>query len=147
MMSFSGQASWTKMMSLGGKLTVLTCHSTIKVKKSEEPTYLFRNIDLHQTNVVIWGLEGCSNFFYLCNYCKIMHTLPTRHSHRILIFVTKAGNFPSGASWIFRSQLLALLVNIRLGWKWPKAKKCRTNNALKIYIIKQYEELVKILCN
>ncbi len=51
------------MMSLGGKLTSLACHSTIKVKKSEELTYLFRNFDLHQTNEVIWGLEGCSNFF------------------------------------------------------------------------------------
>jgi hypothetical protein len=59
MMSFRGQASWTKMTSpggkltalayhqtkkCGGKLTALTYHQTKKVNKAEELTYLSTNI-------------------------------------------------------------------------------------------------------
>jgi hypothetical protein len=44
MMSFRGQASLAKMMSLGGKLTALACHSTKRVNKAEELTYLSTNI-------------------------------------------------------------------------------------------------------
>jgi hypothetical protein len=37
---FRGQASWAKMMSVGGKLTTVACHLTKKVNKAEEITYL-----------------------------------------------------------------------------------------------------------
>ncbi len=47
MTSFRGQASWAKMMSPGGKQTVLTCHLTKKVTKAELITYLSTNIDLN----------------------------------------------------------------------------------------------------
>jgi len=33
------------MMSLGGKLTALVCHSALKVNKAEELTYLSTNIE------------------------------------------------------------------------------------------------------
>ncbi len=40
-----GEASWAKMMSLGGKLTALVSHSTKYVKKkAEKPTYLSKNL-------------------------------------------------------------------------------------------------------
>jgi hypothetical protein len=45
MASLRGQASWTKMASLGCKLTPLTCHLTKKVNKDEELTYLSINIE------------------------------------------------------------------------------------------------------
>jgi hypothetical protein len=35
MMSFRGQANWTKMTSPGGKLRALACHLTKKVNKAE----------------------------------------------------------------------------------------------------------------
>jgi hypothetical protein len=44
MTSFSGQASWAKMMSPRGKLTALASHLTKKVNKAEELTYLSTNI-------------------------------------------------------------------------------------------------------
>jgi hypothetical protein len=37
--TFRGWANRAKMMSLGGKLTALTCHLTKKVNKAEELTY------------------------------------------------------------------------------------------------------------
>jgi len=40
MKSFRSQASWAKIMSLGGKLTALVCHPNQKVNKAEEQTYL-----------------------------------------------------------------------------------------------------------
>ena len=43
MASFRGQASWTKMMPLGGKLRALACHPTEKVYKAEKQTYLSTN--------------------------------------------------------------------------------------------------------
>jgi hypothetical protein len=49
MASFSGQASRAKMMSLGGKLTALVCHSALKVNKAEELTYLSTNIETSPT--------------------------------------------------------------------------------------------------
>jgi hypothetical protein len=42
--SFRGQASWSKMMSPGGKLTALAYHPNRKVNKAEELTYLSTNI-------------------------------------------------------------------------------------------------------
>jgi len=44
MMSFKGQASWTKMMSPGGNLSALACHPTKKVNKAEQLTYLSTKI-------------------------------------------------------------------------------------------------------
>jgi hypothetical protein len=44
MTSFRGQASWTIMISRGGKLTALACHLTKKENKAEELTYLSTNI-------------------------------------------------------------------------------------------------------
>jgi hypothetical protein len=41
---FGGQASWAKIMSPGGKLTVLACHPTKKVNKAEYLTYLSTTI-------------------------------------------------------------------------------------------------------
>jgi hypothetical protein len=38
--SFKGQVSLAKMTSPGGKLTTLACHSTKRVNKAEELTYL-----------------------------------------------------------------------------------------------------------
>jgi hypothetical protein len=35
MTSLKGQASWAKMMSLGGKLTALACHQIKYVNKAE----------------------------------------------------------------------------------------------------------------
>ncbi len=43
-MSFRRQASSAKLMSLGGKLTVLACHPTKRVNKAEELNYLSTNI-------------------------------------------------------------------------------------------------------
>jgi hypothetical protein len=40
MTSLSGQTSWAKMTSPGGKLTALGCHPTKKVNKAEEQTCL-----------------------------------------------------------------------------------------------------------
>jgi hypothetical protein len=48
MMSFRGQASWAKMMSLRAKLTTLACHPTKRVNKAEELTYLSTNIGTTQ---------------------------------------------------------------------------------------------------
>jgi len=45
-MSFRGQASSAKMMSLRGKQTALACHPTKRVNKAEELTYLSTNIAL-----------------------------------------------------------------------------------------------------
>jgi hypothetical protein len=42
MLSFKGQASWTKMMPSMVKLTALTCHT--KSKQNEELTYVSINI-------------------------------------------------------------------------------------------------------
>jgi len=47
MTSFMGQASWTKMMPSLGKLTALPCHTTKKVNKTEEITYLSTNIAIN----------------------------------------------------------------------------------------------------
>jgi hypothetical protein len=46
MTSFRGQASSAQMMSLGGNLTALACHPTIKVNKAEELT-LTTNIGIY----------------------------------------------------------------------------------------------------
>jgi hypothetical protein len=54
MMSFRWQASSAKMMSTGGKLTVLACHPIIKVNKAEELTYLSTNIDLNYHKMSIY---------------------------------------------------------------------------------------------
>jgi hypothetical protein len=43
-MSFRGQVSSAKMMSLGGKQTTLACHPTKRVNKAEELTYISTNI-------------------------------------------------------------------------------------------------------
>jgi hypothetical protein len=49
MMSFRGQTSKAKvMMSLGGKLTAMTCHLTIKVNNAEELTFLSTNMTLQK---------------------------------------------------------------------------------------------------
>jgi hypothetical protein len=45
MTSFRGQASWAKMTSPGGKLKALACHTSKKVNKAKELTYLSTNID------------------------------------------------------------------------------------------------------
>jgi hypothetical protein len=45
MTSLRGQASSTKKMSLGGKLTALACHPTKRVNIAEEVTYLSTNIE------------------------------------------------------------------------------------------------------
>jgi hypothetical protein len=44
MMSFRGQANWTKMMAFGGKLTALACHLTKRLNKAEELSNLSTNI-------------------------------------------------------------------------------------------------------
>jgi hypothetical protein len=46
MTSFKGQASSTKMMALGGKLTALACHPTKRADKAEKLTYLSSNIGI-----------------------------------------------------------------------------------------------------
>jgi len=43
MTSFRGQASWAKVPSPGGKLTVLVSHQTKKVNKAEELTFFPAN--------------------------------------------------------------------------------------------------------
>ncbi len=43
-MSFRDQASSAKMTSLGGKLTALACHPTIRVNQAEELTYISASI-------------------------------------------------------------------------------------------------------
>ncbi len=53
MTSFRGKAISAKMTSLRGKLTALACHSTKRVNKAEELTYLSTNIG---TNVVAYLL-------------------------------------------------------------------------------------------
>jgi len=42
-MSFRGQASWAKMISSWGKLTVVACHPTKKLSKAKLITYLSTN--------------------------------------------------------------------------------------------------------
>jgi hypothetical protein len=44
MILLRGQASWAKMISLRGKLTVLACHPTEFVNKVEQQTFLSTNI-------------------------------------------------------------------------------------------------------
>ncbi len=57
-MSFREQASWAKMLSSGGKLTALACHSTKKVNKAEEPTNLITNIDEYLTGLLALAALG-----------------------------------------------------------------------------------------
>ncbi len=46
MMSFRGQASFTKMTSLEEKLTAQTCHPNENVNKAVQITYFFINIGM-----------------------------------------------------------------------------------------------------
>jgi hypothetical protein len=50
MMSFIGQASWAKMVSLRGKLTAQACHPA-KTVKSRLPTYLSMSIGSHGNKI------------------------------------------------------------------------------------------------
>ncbi len=54
MMSFRGQASWAKMTSPWGKLTVLACHLTKKVNKAEELSYLSTNIAVNHVKMKVF---------------------------------------------------------------------------------------------
>ncbi len=49
MMPFRGQASRAKMASPRGKLTALACHTTKRINKAEELTYLSTNIGWYPT--------------------------------------------------------------------------------------------------
>jgi hypothetical protein len=50
-MSFRGLATWAKMITPGGKLKVLACHTTKKVNKAEELTYLSIDKYLKSTDI------------------------------------------------------------------------------------------------
>ncbi len=60
MMSFRGQATWAKIVSLGGKLTALGCHPTRKVNKAEELTREYKRVKYHCTVDLLFDWFGIS---------------------------------------------------------------------------------------
>jgi len=71
MMSFRGQATWAKIVSLGGKLTALACHPTRKVNKAEELTREYKRVKYHCTVDLLFDWFGIScmttdNFVFIC---------------------------------------------------------------------------------
>jgi hypothetical protein len=67
MTSFRGQAYSAKVMSFGGKPTAPACHTTKRVNKAEELTYLSANIAWY---LIFPGLKLAVNYHGIV-YCFV----------------------------------------------------------------------------
>jgi hypothetical protein len=73
MTSFSGPASWGKMMSPEGKLAALVCHPNKKVNKSWELTYISTTIDPYIKDFLL----SLNNSVFIWTCMQSLHGNPT----------------------------------------------------------------------